>query len=85
MGFLLSPVSLPRSAERRAFPRAGFSSRSASTAGASPSWAPAALRLFRVEVVSATFYPSQGTIDVTPSVCASVLCLVTTTIWSDGH
>ena len=39
--------------------------QSASTAGASLSWVPAVLGLFRVEVVSARVNPSHGTIDVT--------------------
>ena len=38
---------------------------SASSAGASLSWAPAVLGLFHAEVVSARLYPSHGTIDVT--------------------
>ena len=37
----------------------------ASTTGASLSWAPAVLGLFRVEVVSARLHLSHGTIDVT--------------------
>ena len=41
------------------------SSPSASSAGASLSWAPAVLGLFRQEVVSARLNPSHGTIDVT--------------------
>ena len=49
MGLLLCWVSLP----------------STSSAGASLSWAPVVLGLFHVEVVSAKFYPSHGTIDVT--------------------
>ena len=40
------------------------SSPSASSAGASLSWAPAVLGLFRAEVVSAWLRPSHGTIDV---------------------
>ena len=42
------------------------SSPSSSSVGASLSWAPAVLGLFRVEVVSARLNPSHGTIDVTP-------------------
>ena len=38
---------------------------SASSAGASLSWAPTVLGLFRTEVVSARLNPTQGTIDVT--------------------
>ena len=38
---------------------------SASSAGASLSWAPVVLGLFHVEVVSARLNPSHGTIDVT--------------------
>ena len=38
---------------------------SASSAGASLSWAPAVLGLFCAEVVSARLYPSHGPIDVT--------------------
>ena len=41
------------------------SSSSASSVGASLSWAPAVLGLFHAEVVSARLYPSHGTIDVT--------------------
>ena len=59
MGFPLS-----RFPARWAFPCAGFSSRSASTAGASLSWVPAVLGLFHAEVLSARLYPSHGTIDV---------------------
>ena len=40
------------------------SSSSASSAGASLSWAPAVLGLFRAEVVSARLNPSHSTIDV---------------------
>ena len=60
---------------QQAFPCAGFSSRSASTAGASLSWAPAALGLFHVEVVSARLNQCHGTIDVrrvyAPRFCVS--------------
>ena len=42
-----------------------FSSPSASSAGASLSWAPAVLGLFRTEIVSARLNPSHGTTDVT--------------------
>ena len=49
MGLPLSWVSLP----------------SASSTGASLSWAPAVLGLFRAEVVSARLTPGHGTIDVT--------------------
>ena len=38
---------------------------SASSVGASLSWAPAVLGLFHAEVVSARLYPSHGTIDDT--------------------
>ena len=41
------------------------SSPSASSVGASLSWAPVVLGLFHAEVVSARLYPSHGTIDVT--------------------
>ena len=41
------------------------SSPSASSVGASLSWAPAVLGLFRTEVVSARLYLSHGTIDIT--------------------
>ena len=64
MGFLLSSVFAGPVSSTTGL-RTGFSSHSASTAGASLSWAPAALRLFRMEVVSARFYPSHGTTDVT--------------------
>ena len=40
------------------------SSSSASSTGASLSWAPAVLGLFHAEVVSARLYPSHGTIDI---------------------
>ena len=53
MGLPLSWVSLP----------------SASSTGASLSWAPAVLGLFRAEVVSARLNLSRGTMDVT-RVCA---------------
>ena len=56
--------SLSQFPARRAFPCAGFSSRSSSTAGALLSWAPVALGLFRVEVVSASLNLSHSTIDV---------------------
>ena len=47
-------------------PLCWVSSLSASNVGASLSWAPAVLGLFRPEVVSAMLNPSHGTIDVTP-------------------
>ena len=46
-------------------PLSWVSSPSASSAGASLSWAPAVLGLFHAEVVSARLYPSYSTIDVT--------------------
>ena len=49
-----------------------------------PSWAPAVLGLFHVEVVSARLNPGHGTINVR-RVYAPRFCLVTTKIWSDGY
>ena len=65
MGFLLSLFFVAPVSSTTGLHCAGFSSRSSSTTGAPLSWAPAALGLFRVEVVSARLYPSHGTIDVT--------------------
>ena len=56
--------SLSRYPARWAFPLL-VSSPSASIAGASLSWTPAVLGLFRWEVVSAWLHPSHGTIHVT--------------------
>ena len=65
MGFLLSSVFAAPVSSTTGLPLRRVSSRPACTSGASLSWAPAVLRLFHVEVVSARFYPSHGTIDVT--------------------
>ena len=46
-------------------PLSWVSSPSASSVGASLSWAPAVFGLFHTEVVSARLYLSHGTIDVT--------------------
>ena len=85
MSFLLSSFFTVPVSSTMGLPLRWVSSPSASSAGASLNWAPAVLGLFRAEVVSARLNPSHSTIDVTPSVCSSVLCLVTTKIWSDGH
>ena len=49
----------------KGLPLRWVSSPSASSTGASPSWAPVVLGLFHAEVVSARLYPSHSTIDVT--------------------
>ena len=83
MDFLLSSLFLlswfPAS---WTFPCAGFSSLSASTTGASLSWAPAALGLFCAEVVSARLNPSHGTIMLGKCMLLD-FCLVTTNVWRE--
>ena len=66
MSFLLSSVLVVLVSSTMGLPLRWVSSPSASSAGASLSWAPAVLGLFHVEVVSARLNPSHGTIDVTP-------------------
>ena len=65
MSFLLSSFFAVPVSGTMGLPLRWVSSPSASSAGASLSWAPVVLGLFHVEVVSAKFYPSHGTIDVT--------------------
>ena len=65
MSFLLSSFFAVLVSSTMGLPLHWVSSPSASSAGASLSWAPAVLGLFHVEVVSARLYPSHGTIDVT--------------------
>ena len=77
----LSAVPVPA---RWAFPCAGFSLRSASTAGASLSWAPAVLGLFHTEIFSQVISESRH-YRCHGSVCSLALCLITTKIWSNGH
>ena len=65
MSFLLSLFFVVPVSSMMGLPLPWVSSPSASSMGASLSWAPAVLGLFRTEVVSARLYPSHGTIDVT--------------------
>ena len=65
MTFLLSLFFAVLVSSTMGLPLRWVSSPSASSAGASLSWAPAVLGLFHVEVVSARLHPSHGTIDVT--------------------
>ena len=65
MSFLLSSFFAVLVSSTMGLPLHWVSSPSASSVGASLSWAPAVLGLFRTEVVSARLYPSHGTIDVT--------------------
>ena len=64
MTFLLSLFFTVLVSSRMGLPLWWVSSPSASSAGASLSWAPAVLGLFPEEVVSTRLYPSHGTIDV---------------------
>ena len=64
MSFLLSSFFAVPVFSTMGLPLPWVSSPSASSAGASLSWAPAVLGLFHAEVVSARLYPSHGTIDV---------------------
>ena len=65
MSFLLSSFYTVLVSTKMGLPLSWVSSPSASSMGASLSWAPAALGLFHAEVVSARLYLSHGTIDVT--------------------
>ena len=65
MGFLLSSFFAVPVSSTMGLSLCWVSSPSVSSAGASLSWAPAVLGLFRAEVVSARLNPSHGTIDVT--------------------
>ena len=65
MTFLLSLFFAVPVSSTMGLPLCWVSSPSASIAGASLSWTPAVLGLFRWEVVSAWLHPSHGTIDVT--------------------
>ena len=65
MSFLLSSVFVVLVSSTMGLPLRWVSSPSASSAGASLSWAPVVLGLFHIEVVSARLNPSHGTIDVT--------------------
>ena len=65
MSFLLSSFFAVLVSSKMGLPLSWVSSPSASSMGASLSWAPAALGLFHAEVVSARLYLSHRTIDVT--------------------
>jgi len=65
MSFLLSSFFAVPVSSTMGLPLRWVSLPSASSAGASLSWAPAVLGLFRAEVVSARLTPGHGTIDVT--------------------
>ena len=65
MSFLLSSFFTVLVSSKMGLPLSWVSSPSASSTGASLSWAPAALGLFHAEVVSARLYLSHGTVDVT--------------------
>ena len=65
MSFLLSSFFAVMVSNTMGLPLCWVSLLLASNAGASLSWVPAVLGLFRAEVVSARLYPSHGTIDVT--------------------
>ena len=62
MSFLLSSFFALPVSSTMGLPLHWVSSPSASSVGASLSWAPAMLGLFHAEVVSARLYPSHGTI-----------------------
>ena len=64
MSFLLSLFLAVPVSSTMGLPLHWISSPSASSSGASLSWAPAVLGLFCAEVVSARLNPSHGTIDV---------------------
>ena len=64
MSFLLSLFFAVPVSSTMGLPLHWVSSPSASSTGASLSWASAVLGLFCVEFVSARLYPSHGTIDV---------------------
>ena len=65
MSFLLSSFFAVPVSSKMGLPLSWVSSPSASSVGASLSWAPAVFGLFHTEVVSASSYLSHGTIDVT--------------------
>ena len=65
MSFLLSSVFIVPVSSTMGLPLRWVSSPSASSMGASLSWAPVVLGFFHIEVVSARLNPSHGTIDVT--------------------
>ena len=65
MSFLLSSFFAVPVSSTMGLPLRWVSLPSASTAGASLSWDPAVLGLFRAEVVSTRLNPSHCTIDVT--------------------
>ena len=65
MTFLLSLFFAVPVSSTMGLPLRWVSSPSASSSGASLSWAPAVLGLFHTEVISARLNPSHGTIDVT--------------------
>ena len=65
MSFLLSSFFAVLVSSTMGLPLRWVSSPSASSAGASLSWAPAVLGLLHGKVVSARLNPSHGTIDVT--------------------
>ena len=65
MSFLLSSFFALPVSSTMGLPLCWVSLPSASSAGASLSWAPVVLGLFHVEVVSARLYPGHSTTDVT--------------------
>ena len=65
MSFLLSSFFAVPVSNKMGLPLSWVSSPSASSVGASLSWAPAVFGLFHTEVVSARLYLSHGAIDVT--------------------
>ena len=65
MSFLLSSFIAVPVSSTMGLPLRWVSMPSASSAGASLSWAPAVFGLFPAEVVSARLNPSHGSIDVT--------------------
>ena len=65
MSFLLSSFFTVPVSNKMGLPLSWVSSPSASSVGASLSWAPAVFGLFHTEVVSARLYLSHRTIDVT--------------------
>ena len=65
MSLLLSSFYAVLVSSTMGLPLCWVSLPSASSVGASLSWAPAVLGLFHAEVVSAKLYLSHGTIDVT--------------------
>jgi len=64
MSVLLSSVFAVPVSSTMGLPLRWVSSPSASSTGASLSWAPAVFGLFRAEVVSARLNPSHSTIDI---------------------